>query len=134
MDDQLEFSRKLYRQIGGLGPFQYSIDVTRCTFKQNAEIGPMDHQAPDTGIFPKRIDCGKPVLCKGCRDLTSLRKQEKVGSDQNAIRSSIVQALQSSLDLGTAAGVENIELDAQLFRSRPQRSQGSIDHRIGSIR
>src|SRR5262249_15067219 len=94
----------------------------------------MDHQALDTRIFPKRIDCGKPVLLKSCRDLSSSREQKEIGRDQNAIRSSIIQVLQSGLDLGTAASVENIDVDAQLFRSWPQRSQGSIDHRIGSIR
>src|SRR6476646_1766651 len=110
IDDQLKFSRKLYWQIGRFGPFQNPIDVTRRTFKQNAEIGSMNHQSPDTSIFSKRIDRRKAVFRKSFRDLTSLRKQKKVGRDQNSIRSSIIQALQSSLDLGTGASVKNLEL------------------------
>ncbi|MET3843769.1 hypothetical protein ABIE49_005847 [Bradyrhizobium sp. OAE829] len=42
VDHELEFSRLLYRQIGGLGAFEDLVDVTACTVEQIVYIGPVD--------------------------------------------------------------------------------------------
>ena len=123
IDDQLELSCELHRQIGRFGALQNPVGVARGTLEQNAEIRAVDYEAAHFGIFPKRVDSRELALYQRSRNLSALAEQERVGRDQNSARQRLVQSRQSRLDPTAAVDVEHINGHAQSFRGRPQLLQ-----------
>src|SRR5262249_61288614 len=67
VDDELQFGRKLDREIGGGGALQYLVNVTRSATKARIKINSIANEAPGLHVFAITVDSGQ-IGKASCRE------------------------------------------------------------------
>src|SRR5262249_362047 len=92
IDDELELSRLLHREIGWFGAFQNLVNVSGSAAVQVGETRAVAHKAPSLHIFWKGEHRWEPTLCRQIYDLLSLRIEDGAWQHKNCVSTPLARS------------------------------------------
>src|SRR5438876_7007945 len=133
VDDELEFRRLQYRQVGGLGALEDLTGVGADLTMHARTIGVVAGQPAGFDSLARRIARGNPVTRRERRKLDAPAREEDITSDEQGVGAIAHEGGEGRLDLAAGAGVEDLNLQSHCTGGFRYVSYCALGSRVGRI-
>src|SRR5215510_9885731 len=117
VNDQLELSRLLDGQVGGLGPLQDLVHVRGAAPVEIEKARPVRHETPGLHTLPDAVCCRQAApgceVCEPC----SVGVEYRVGNYEECSHTLCGHCRECAVELGGTSGLQELKLHSQ----RPSR-------------
>jgi hypothetical protein len=117
VDDEFEFHGLLHGQVGGLRAFEDPVCIVGGTPPQRRHVGPVRHETAQFREGLELIDRRQLVLHRELGDTLAVRKHERVGHDQDPIRSVTKDRHEGGIEFGGGPHLDQADVDPEGLRS-----------------
>ena len=111
VDDQFNVGRKLDRQVGGLGAFQYSVHVVRRTMVAPIQIDAVADKAARIDMLAIAIDRGQPLRRCGLGNRLPRKNEHTALLNDHRLDASLGEGLVCRVDIGGGPHFRRHDLD-----------------------